>query len=140
MRAPALAILAMIAWSGDGRSLAILSSHVGRAVVIDVASALSQPDARQPYQWSRSVSLVDGRRQQLVRHVRFVGPGEIEYEVCAHQFGRGIDWRVCTAPPETRRLRLPSQPATARGPARVTGARHSGSTPGGIDATAPWRR
>jgi hypothetical protein len=45
---------------------------------------------------------------RLARRLRFVFSGEIECEVCAHQFGRGIDWRVCTVPPESHRLRLDS--------------------------------
>jgi hypothetical protein len=95
-----------MAWSADGRTLAVVSSHVARAVVVDVARALSQRDTPS---WSltRSVSLTAQDGRQLARHLRFVAPEEVEYQVCAHRFGRGIDWRVCTAPPETRRLRLP---------------------------------
>ena len=95
-----------MAWATDGRTLAVLSSHVARAIVVDVARALGQPGtAHGP--WTRSVSLASQDGRQLARRLRFVAPAEIEYEVCAHQFGKGIDWRVCTAPAETRRLRLP---------------------------------
>jgi hypothetical protein len=98
-----------MAWSADGRTLAVVSSHVARASVIDVARALSHPEAK-PWAWTRSVSLTDQDRPRLARRLRFVAPAEVEYEVCVYEFGRGIDWRVCTAPAETRRLRLPSPP------------------------------
>lgn len=99
-----------MAWSADGRTLAVVSSHVARAKVIDVARALSQPEMKN-WAWTRSVSLTGQDGPQLARHLRFVAQGEIEYQVCAHQFGKGIDWRVCTAPAETRRLRLPGHTA-----------------------------
>ena len=95
-----------LAWAADGRTLAVVSSHVARAMVVDVARALSQPETKSG-SWTRSVSLTGQDRPRLARHVRFVAAGEIEYEVCAHEFGKGVDWRVCTAPAETRRLQLP---------------------------------
>jgi hypothetical protein len=86
----------------------VVSSHVARAIVVDVEWALSQP-ATQTAHWSwRSVSLAYGEGRKLAQRVRFVAPGEIEYQVCSNEIGRGIDWRRCTAPPETRRLLLPS--------------------------------
>jgi hypothetical protein len=100
-----------VAWAADGRTLAVVSSHVARAIVVDVAAALSQPETRTAHR--SSVSLAGGEGQQLARRLRFVAPGEIEYEVCAHQFGKDIDWRVCTAPAETRRLRLHGHPAAS---------------------------
>jgi hypothetical protein len=103
-----------MAWSTDGHALAVLSSHVARAIVVDVASALSQPEARTAYAPWRSVGLGEGHGQQLARHLRFVTPGEIEYEVCANRFGRGVDWRVCAAPPSVRRLRVPGHNAAGR--------------------------
>jgi hypothetical protein len=101
-----------MAWSADGRTLAIVSSHVARARVIDVARALSEPEMKH-WSWTRSVSLTGHDRPMLARHLRFVAPGEIEYQVCAHQFGKGIDWRICTTPAETRRLRLPGHTAAS---------------------------
>jgi hypothetical protein len=102
-----------MAWSSDGRSLAVLSSHVARAIIVDVERALSQPATPSAY-WSwRSVSLAWGEEKKLARHLRFVAPGEIEYEVCSHEIGGGVDWRRCTAPAHTRRLRL-SPRAVAR--------------------------
>jgi hypothetical protein len=92
-------------WAADGRTLAVLSSHVARAIVVDVSQARSHPDGKS-WSWTRSVSLAGQDTPRLARRLRFVSSGEIEYEVCAHTFGRGIDWRVCTAPPESHRLRL----------------------------------
>lgn len=100
-----------LVWSPDGRRLAVVSSHVARAVVVDVAWALSAPETPTAY-WSwRSVSLAPGDTHNLARRLRLVTPEEIEYEVCPHQFGRGIDWRTCTAPAVVRRLRLPHRAA-----------------------------
>jgi len=97
-----------MAWSADGRRLAVLSSHVARAIVVDVDWALSRP-ATKTFYWSwRSVSLAYGEQQKLAQHLRFVAPAELEYQVCSNEVGRGIDWRRCTAPPEMRRLLLPS--------------------------------
>jgi hypothetical protein len=101
-----------LAWASDGRTLAVLSSHVARAIVVDVAEALSQPEPKH-WSWTRSVSLTRQDGKQLARRLRFVAPGEIEYEVCAHELGRGIDWRVCTGPAEARRLRLPGRTAAS---------------------------
>jgi hypothetical protein len=101
-----------LAWSIDGRTLAVVSSHVARLAVIDVERALAHPTERPSRSLWRSVSLGDGNRPQLARHVRFVAPGELEYEVCPNRFGKGIDWRICTAPVEVRRLRLPGPAST----------------------------
>jgi hypothetical protein len=99
-----------IAWSADGRTLAVVSSHVARAAIVDVAGALSRPDTATASSSWRSVSLASQDGKQLARRVRFVAPGELQYEVCTHEFGRGVDWRVCAAPAAIRRLRLPGHP------------------------------
>jgi hypothetical protein len=109
-----------MAWSADGHTLAVVSSHVARAIVVDVAGALSRPDKPTAY-WSwPSVSLARQDGKRLARRLRFVAPREIEYEVCTHEFGRGIDWRVCTGPAEIRRLRLPGPAAAGISAASAT--------------------
>lgn len=40
-----------MAWSADGRTLAVVSSHVARAIIVDVAWTLSRPETRTEY-WS----------------------------------------------------------------------------------------
>jgi hypothetical protein len=97
-----------MAWSADGRRLAVLSSHVARAIVVDVEWALSRPATKTSH-WSwRSVSLAYGEEHRLAHRLRFLTSEELEYQVCSNEFGRGKDWRRCTTPAETRRLLLPS--------------------------------
>ena len=86
-----------MAWSTDERTLAVVSSHVARAIVVDVAEALSQPEPKH-WSWTRSVSLT---RQDGKRLPDAGGSSRREkwaYEVWTDELGRGIDCRVCTGP------------------------------------------
>jgi hypothetical protein len=83
-----------LAWSFDGRTLAILSSHVARIKVVDVAWALDHPSVRTSH-WSwRQVDLSTSTRLFRGHSLRFSGESEIELRLCPvsrDERGRPID-------------------------------------------------
>jgi hypothetical protein len=100
-----------MAWSADGRALAVLSGHVARVRVVDVAHALRRsPDDTQ---WA-SVPQFDfssERALRLGKDLRFTGPREIEFTTCAYdlretQRSRG-KVRRCTSPEIRQRFKVP---------------------------------
>lgn len=103
-----------IAWSGDGHTLAVVSSHVARVVFVDVKWALDNRSVKTFY-WSwRTVSLAGERDKRLARNLRFVAPLEIEFQLCAYSLEERRttgEWR-CSGPAEHRRLEIPSPLAT----------------------------
>ena len=74
-----------IAWSGDGRQFAVLSSHVARVRLVDVRRVLELKEKGAAWDWSRQVTLAmgDGHAGNL----RFEGPSSIGFDLC----GTGMD-------------------------------------------------
>lgn len=116
-----------VVWSSDGRTLAVVSSANANARFVDVAWAVAQPSEVQlRYDHWRLVSLAWGEPFRFADRLRFAGPQEIEYRVCPYTLEerrRTGEYR-CTAPPETRRLRIPAELKF-----RPTGASDSSAPP-----------
>jgi hypothetical protein len=80
-----------MAWSPDGRTLAVLSAHVARVRFVDVAWALDHPSTRTAH-WSwRQVDLSSEERWVRGHGLRFSGPLEVELRLCPMSTGARTD-------------------------------------------------
>ena len=98
-----------MAWSPDGSILAILSGHVARVRFVDVAWALSHPTTTTAY-WSwRQVDFGSGRRRLNGGGLHFVGPLEVEVQLCPfHDAGvQPNGRRSCGQDGTVRRFEVP---------------------------------
>jgi hypothetical protein len=73
-----------LAWSPDGRLLAVLSTHVARVRVADVARILEQPPSPSSRWATRQFDLSSENDLRLGRRMQFVGPLEIEVTTCPY--------------------------------------------------------
>lgn len=98
-----------MAWSPDGRTLAVLSGHVARVRFVDVAWALSHPETRTAH-WSwRQVDVGSAVEPLNGAALRFVGPLEVELQVCRPQRGpvQRNGRRTCGEGATLRRFAIP---------------------------------
>lgn len=98
-----------MAWSPDGRTLAVLSGHVARIRFVDVAWALSRP-ATTTAHWSwRQVDLGGEHNPLTGAGLHFVGPLAVELQVCPPQRGplQPNGRRTCGPAGVSRRLDIP---------------------------------
>ncbi len=104
-----------IAWSPDGRVLAVLSTHVARMRFVDVEWALKQPSATSYWAWPQ-VDLSTDRELRLGRSLRFVGAEEVELTTCAYDIKETQRTRktTCTSDEIQQRVRIPTSIRTAR--------------------------
>jgi hypothetical protein len=73
-----------LAWSPDGRTLAVLSAHVARLRVVDVDWALPHLETPTAH-WSwRLVDLSTQEDLRMGQDLRFVDPREVELTVCSY--------------------------------------------------------
>lgn len=98
-----------IAWSPDGRILAVLSGHVARVRFIDVTWALEQ---KPPIHWG-AYPQIDISNERLHRNaggMRFTGPREIELQVCGERGYKPGDAgrRDCGGTGAVRRVEVPA--------------------------------
>jgi hypothetical protein len=105
-----------VVWSGDGATLAVLSSHVARVVFVDVKWLLDHPSVETAHWSHRTVSFAGEGEVLLARNLRFVAPSEIEFQLCPCSLDerrRTGEWR-CVGTPEQRRFKLPSPLVTGQ--------------------------
>jgi hypothetical protein len=105
-----------MAWSPDGRTLAVLSGHAARLRFVDVAWALGHPATRTAH-WSwRQLDLGSEHRPQTAGTLRFVGPRQIELQVCPPGAGPGAlnGRRICGEGATIRRVDVPLPIVTGR--------------------------
>ena len=70
-----------VAWSPDGRTLAVLSGHVARVRFVDVAWALDHPDvATEAWSW-RQVDVSTAKERMTAAGLGFVSSATIELQV-----------------------------------------------------------
>jgi hypothetical protein len=102
-----------IAWSPDGRTLAVLSGHVARIRFVDVAWALQQTSETRHWSWPQ-VDVGGERDRRNGEALRFTGPREIALHVCGDQGYKPGDAgrRRCPAGAETRRISVPDRQAS----------------------------
>ena len=94
-----------VVWSPDGRLVGVLSSHVRRIRIVDVAWALEHAETQTRY-WSwREINIEpEAQGRSLATGLQFVGPLEIEIGLC-ERAGRTPD---CAAAPVRKRFRIPA--------------------------------
>jgi hypothetical protein len=98
-----------MAWSPDGRLVAVLSGHVARLHFIDVAWALEQKGDWRSWRWPQLE--IGTPQQRNGGGLRFTGAREIELQVCAAapytpgDAGR----RTCGTSGQIRRVAVPFQ-------------------------------
>ena len=99
-----------VAWSPDGRLLAVLTSHVAEINIVDVAWATSHPDERNAHRFRRYFSFSTEGTLRQGTGLTFVSNDELEFQVCTYslsetQHGRGAI--RCPESPRPQRLRVP---------------------------------
>lgn len=115
-----------MAWSPDGRLLAVLTAHVARIRFVDVEWALAHAPTTTAY-WSwRQVDLGTERQLTLGRGLRMMNREEFELQTCAYTLAvvRHTGTWECIETPVTRRLTVPQPVVTA---IRYTCAARSGA-------------
>jgi hypothetical protein len=98
-----------LAWSPDGRVLAVLSGHVARIRFVDVAWVLHERTGPTQY-WSwRQVDLSSERDLRQGHDLRFVGPLDVELTMCSYDLRQTqrTHTRSCTSEEVRKRLRVP---------------------------------
>jgi hypothetical protein len=102
-----------MAWSPDGERLAVLSGHVARIRVVDVAQARKRRagDTSSHYWHWPQFNFSTENQLRLGKDLRFVGPREIEFTTCTYdlretQRSRG-KVRRCTSPEVRQRFKVP---------------------------------
>ena len=73
-----------MAWSPDGQALAVLSGHVARVRVIDVASVAGRSPIEATRQFWPQFDFSTAAELRLGKALRFVGPREIEFTTCVY--------------------------------------------------------
>jgi hypothetical protein len=100
-----------MAWAPDGQALAVLSGHVARVRVVDVAQAMRRsPDDTSRQFWPQFD--FSTRELRLGKDLRFIAPREIEFTTCAYdlretQRSRG-KLKRCTSPAVRQRFSVPT--------------------------------
>lgn len=108
---------AEVVWSGDGRMLAVLTSHVATIHIIDVAWAAAHSAEQNRHWFARQFSFSSDRAVRRAGSLTFVSPSEIEFLVCDYSIEhvrRTGDREACLHPPRRQRLVIPSP--LVRGP------------------------
>jgi hypothetical protein len=96
-------------WSADGRTLAILSGHVARIRLVDVAWALAHLETATAH-WSwRVVDLGSSVNPLRADHLRFVDARTIEVRLCDDARGSNLPngRQDCSASGRLKRFEIP---------------------------------
>ena len=100
-----------MAWSEDGRMLAILTSHVAAVTLIDVEWALAHPEIQNPHWVVRGFSHSgEGGKLQYGKQRTFVSAQELQLQICAYSLEESrrrsgdISWAET---PHAQTLRIP---------------------------------
>lgn len=104
-----------IVWSKDGSTLGVLSAQVARAKFVDVEWVVKNASDTRRTSW-REVSFGRESETMLARGLRFIGPLEVELDVCPYRLAdRQRDgFFTCTAPAESKRFAIPQPLLTAQ--------------------------
>jgi hypothetical protein len=111
-----------IAWSPDGRTLAVLSAHVARLRFVDVDWALRHPAiATRHWSW-RMVDYSTEKRFMLGGGIRFTAAMKVELQLCPYALDavRRTGVLKCSGPSVTEVLNIP-QPIVTGHPIQRTG-------------------
>lgn len=100
-----------VRWSGDSRTLAVLTSHVAGVSVIDVEWAISHPDVQNSHWFVRGFSFSSESQPARAAELRFVSPSELQFQLCGQSLSdtTRVDVRNrCTTPARSQRLLVPT--------------------------------
>lgn len=103
-----------MAWSPDGRTLAVLSAHVARVHFVDAAWVVAHPeDERRGETWPQ-VSLAGDGEFVLGSNIAFSAADRVELDVCGYQLAdlKRTGRPACSTVPQRRSLSV--QTATYR--------------------------
>ena len=98
-------------WSEDGRTLAVLTSHVAGISIIDVEWAVSHPQILNSHWFIRGFSYSTEKVIKRAERLTFVSPLELEFQLCEYSLaetqrhGGKIE---CSQPAAPQRIRIPS--------------------------------
>lgn len=98
-----------LAWSPDGKVLAVLSAHVARIRFVDIAFVLREP-TRPTRSWSwRQVDLSTEQDLRQARDLRFIGPLDVEVTICSYDLRQTqrTHTRACTSQEVRKQFRIP---------------------------------
>jgi hypothetical protein len=89
--------------------LAVLSGHVARVRVVDVAAALKRSPGDTSRTFWPQFDFSTERELRLGKNLRFVGPREIEFTTCAYDLRetQRTGEKRCTSPEVRRRFTVP---------------------------------
>jgi hypothetical protein len=105
-----------LAWSPDGRTLAVLSAHVARIRFVDADWALKQAAAPAAH-WSwPQVDLSTEADLRMGKNLQFIGSREIELTVCSYSVleTQRTRERRCTSPEIRKQILVPLPVRTGR--------------------------
>jgi hypothetical protein len=100
-----------IVWSHDGRSLAVLTSHLAGITVVDVSWALANPVERNRHWFAREFSFSREGTFVQATSLRFVSPSELEFQLCEYSLAdtqRNRGTISCSRPARPHRLQMPA--------------------------------
>ena len=106
-----------VAWSQDGRTLAVLTTHVATITVVDVDWALSHPSVLERHWFTRHFTFSPEYVLRQATDLKFVGPSEVEFKLCEYSLKetqRNHGRIRCLASARPQRLRIPSPLVTGR--------------------------
>ena len=106
-------------WSGDGSTLAVLTSHVAGISIVDVEWAVAHPRESNGHWFHRGFSFSSERAHRRATGLKFVSPRELTFELCEYPSTGRTRRRVAVQP--ARAAEAPAHPVPAGcGPPGVT--------------------
>jgi hypothetical protein len=75
---------AEVVWSGDGRTLAVLTSHVATITIVDAEWAMSHSAVLERHRFSRSFTFSSEHTPRQATELKFLGPSEVEFKLCGY--------------------------------------------------------
>jgi hypothetical protein len=98
-------------WAPDGRSLAVLTSHVAGITMIDVSWAVAHATEQNQHWFVRGFSFSREGEFMRATSLRFVSASEVELQLCEYSLAetqRNRGEIRCSTPAEPRRLQIPA--------------------------------
>lgn len=100
-----------VAWSPDGKVLAVLSAHVARIRFVDIALVFREQTRPTRYSSWPQVDLSSERDLRQAKDLRFIGPLDVEVTICSYDLRQTqrTHTRTCTSQEVRKQFRVPDQ-------------------------------